>query len=99
MACVISWSATPVRFNRACARARRPPRPTSRWCGGCESYEVLRCALNLGQNRFHEEPAMPMIDVTFVRGSVNRDARSGLTDGLVTALLRAKRAADTPFPR
>jgi phenylpyruvate tautomerase PptA (4-oxalocrotonate tautomerase family) len=42
---------------------------------------------------------MPMIDVTFVRGSVNRDAMSVLTDELVTALLRAERAPDTPFLR
>ncbi len=42
---------------------------------------------------------MPMIDVTFVRGSVPDDAMSGLTDELVTVLLRAERAPDTPFLR
>jgi len=42
---------------------------------------------------------MPMIDLTFVRGSVKDEALSGLTDELVTALLRAERAPDTPFLR
>lgn len=42
---------------------------------------------------------MPMIDVTYVRGSVDDRALSRLTDELVTALLRAERAPDTPFLR
>jgi phenylpyruvate tautomerase PptA (4-oxalocrotonate tautomerase family) len=42
---------------------------------------------------------MPMIDVTFVRGSVDDEALTRLTDELVTALLRAERAPDTPFLR
>ncbi len=42
---------------------------------------------------------MPMIDVTFVRGSVTDGALSRLTDELVTVLLRAERAPDTPFLR
>ena len=42
---------------------------------------------------------MPMIDVTFVRGSVDDAALSRLTDELVTVLLRAERAPDTPFLR
>lgn len=42
---------------------------------------------------------MPMIDLTFVRGSVDDQALSRLTDELVTALLRAERATDTPFLR
>lgn len=42
---------------------------------------------------------MPMIDVTYVRGSVDERALTGLTDELVTALLRAERAPDTPFLR
>ena len=42
---------------------------------------------------------MPMIDVTFVRGSVTDEALSRLTDELVTVLLRAERAPDTPFLR
>jgi phenylpyruvate tautomerase PptA (4-oxalocrotonate tautomerase family) len=42
---------------------------------------------------------MPMIDVTYVRGSIDDDALTGLTDELVTALLRAERAPDTPFLR
>jgi phenylpyruvate tautomerase PptA (4-oxalocrotonate tautomerase family) len=42
---------------------------------------------------------MPMIDLTFVRGSVDEEALSRLTDELVTALLRAERAPDTPFLR
>ncbi|KLO46600.1 hypothetical protein ABW17_01730 [Mycobacterium nebraskense] len=42
---------------------------------------------------------MPMIDLTFVRGSVDDEALSRLTDELVTALLRAERAPDTPFLR
>jgi phenylpyruvate tautomerase PptA (4-oxalocrotonate tautomerase family) len=40
-----------------------------------------------------------MIDVTFVRGSLNDDAMSKMTDELVTVLLRAERAPDTPFLR
>jgi hypothetical protein len=40
---------------------------------------------------------MPMIDLTFVRGSVPPDALNRLTDELVTALLRAERAPDTAF--
>jgi phenylpyruvate tautomerase PptA (4-oxalocrotonate tautomerase family) len=40
-----------------------------------------------------------MIDLTFVRGSLDDAAMSGLTDELVTALLRAERAPDTPFLR
>jgi phenylpyruvate tautomerase PptA (4-oxalocrotonate tautomerase family) len=42
---------------------------------------------------------MPMIDLTFVRGSVADAALSRLTDELVTVLLRAERAPDTPFLR
>ena len=42
---------------------------------------------------------MPMIDLTFVRGSLHDDALSQLTDELVTALLRAERAPDTAFMR
>ena len=42
---------------------------------------------------------MPMIDLTFVRGSVADAALSRLTDELVTALLRAEQAPDTPFLR
>jgi phenylpyruvate tautomerase PptA (4-oxalocrotonate tautomerase family) len=42
---------------------------------------------------------MPMIDVTYVRGSVDDRVLTGLTDELVTALLRAERAPDTPFLR
>jgi phenylpyruvate tautomerase PptA (4-oxalocrotonate tautomerase family) len=42
---------------------------------------------------------MPMIDVTYVRGSVDDQVLTGLTDELVTALLRAERAPDTPFLR
>jgi phenylpyruvate tautomerase PptA (4-oxalocrotonate tautomerase family) len=42
---------------------------------------------------------MPMIDVTFVRGSLTDDAVSSMADELVTALLRAERAPDTPFMR
>lgn len=42
---------------------------------------------------------MPMIDLTFVRGSLDDDALGRLTDELVTVLLRAERAPDTPFLR
>lgn len=42
---------------------------------------------------------MPMIDLTFVRGSVDDEALSRLADELVTVLLRAERAPDTPFLR
>jgi len=42
---------------------------------------------------------MPMIDLTYVRGSVDEEALSRLTDELVTVLLRAERAPDTPFLR
>jgi phenylpyruvate tautomerase PptA (4-oxalocrotonate tautomerase family) len=42
---------------------------------------------------------MPMIDLTYVRGSLDPQAQSRLTDELVTALLRAERAPDTPFLR
>ena len=42
---------------------------------------------------------MPMIDLTFVRGSLDDAALGQLTDELVTALLRAERAPDTPFMR
>jgi phenylpyruvate tautomerase PptA (4-oxalocrotonate tautomerase family) len=42
---------------------------------------------------------MPMIDLTYVRGSVDDRALSRLTDELVTVLLRAERAPDTPFLR
>ncbi|OBI89390.1 tautomerase family protein [Mycobacterium sp. 1245805.9] len=42
---------------------------------------------------------MPMIDLTFVRGSVDDEALARLADELVTALLRAERAPDTPFLR
>lgn len=42
---------------------------------------------------------MPMIDLTFVRGSVEEPALDRLADELVTALLRAERAPDTPFMR
>jgi phenylpyruvate tautomerase PptA (4-oxalocrotonate tautomerase family) len=42
---------------------------------------------------------MPMIDLTYVRGSVDDQALGRLTDELVTALLRAERAPDTPFLR
>lgn len=42
---------------------------------------------------------MPMIDLTFVRDSIDAEALRRLTDDLVTALLRAERAPDTPFLR
>jgi phenylpyruvate tautomerase PptA (4-oxalocrotonate tautomerase family) len=42
---------------------------------------------------------MPMIDLTYVRGSLDQQALGQLTDKLVTALLRAERAPDTPFLR
>ena len=42
---------------------------------------------------------MPMIDLTYVRGSLDQQALGRLTDELVTALLRAERAPDTPFLR
>jgi phenylpyruvate tautomerase PptA (4-oxalocrotonate tautomerase family) len=42
---------------------------------------------------------MPMIDVTYVRGSLEQPALERLTDELVTALLRAEQAPDTPFLR
>ena len=42
---------------------------------------------------------MPMIDLTFVRGSLRDDALHQLTDELVTVLLCAERAPDTPFMR
>jgi phenylpyruvate tautomerase PptA (4-oxalocrotonate tautomerase family) len=42
---------------------------------------------------------MPMIDLTFVRDSVQPDALNQLTDELVTALLRAERGPDTAFLR
>jgi phenylpyruvate tautomerase PptA (4-oxalocrotonate tautomerase family) len=42
---------------------------------------------------------MPMIDLTYLRGSVEQAALDRLTDELVTALLRAERAPDTPFLR
>ena len=42
---------------------------------------------------------MPMIDLTYVRGSLDDQALAQLTDELVTALLRAERAPDTPFLR
>ncbi|HEY2504047.1 MAG TPA: tautomerase family protein [Mycobacterium sp.] len=42
---------------------------------------------------------MPMIDLTFVRGSVADAVLSRLTDELVTVLLRAEGAPDTPFLR
>jgi phenylpyruvate tautomerase PptA (4-oxalocrotonate tautomerase family) len=42
---------------------------------------------------------MPIIDLTFVRGSVEDQALGRLTDELVTVLLRAERAPDTPFLR
>ncbi len=42
---------------------------------------------------------MPMIDLTFVRDSIGAEALRRLTDELVTALLRAERAPDTPFLR
>jgi phenylpyruvate tautomerase PptA (4-oxalocrotonate tautomerase family) len=42
---------------------------------------------------------MPMIDLTFVRGSLEDRALSRLTNELVTVLLRAERAPDTPFLR
>ena len=42
---------------------------------------------------------MPMIDLTFVRGSLEHEALNRLTDELVTVLLRAERAQDTAFLR
>lgn len=42
---------------------------------------------------------MPMIDLTFVRGSLDDAALGRLAEELVTALLRAERAPDTPFLR
>ncbi len=42
---------------------------------------------------------MPMIDLTFLRGSLDDAALGRLADELVTALLRAERAPDTQFLR
>src|SRR5580658_4920680 len=40
-----------------------------------------------------------MIDLTYLRGSVDPQKLEHLTDELVTALLRAEKAPDTPFLR
>src|ERR1700759_508430 len=42
---------------------------------------------------------MPMIDLTYVRGSLEQQALGRLTAELVTVMLRAEQAADTPFLR
>ncbi|HEY4796229.1 MAG TPA: tautomerase family protein [Mycobacterium sp.] len=42
---------------------------------------------------------MPMIDLTYVRGSLEQRALGRLTDELVTVLLRAEQAPDTPYLR
>lgn len=42
---------------------------------------------------------MPLIDLTFVRGSITEQGLHRLTDELVTALLRAEGAPDTRFMR
>lgn len=42
---------------------------------------------------------MPMIDLTYARGSLDDAALAHLTDELVTALLRAERVPDTAFMR
>jgi phenylpyruvate tautomerase PptA (4-oxalocrotonate tautomerase family) len=42
---------------------------------------------------------MPMIDLTDVRGSLEQRALGRLTDELVTVLLRAEQAPDTPYLR
>src|ERR1700743_1693878 len=42
---------------------------------------------------------MPMIDLTYVRGSLEQQALGRLTDELVTVLLRAGQARDTPYLR
>lgn len=42
---------------------------------------------------------MPMIDLTYVRGSLEQQALGRLTDELVTVLLRAEQAPDTPYLR
>jgi phenylpyruvate tautomerase PptA (4-oxalocrotonate tautomerase family) len=42
---------------------------------------------------------MPMIDLTYVRGSLSDDALGRLSEELVTVLLRAERVPDTPFMR
>src|SRR5271155_6093332 len=42
---------------------------------------------------------MPMIDVTYVRGSLEQQALERLTDELVPLLLRADRPPDIPFLR
>src|SRR5277367_2605106 len=42
---------------------------------------------------------MPMIDLTYVRGSLGQQALGLLTDELVTVLLRAEQSPDTPFLR
>lgn len=42
---------------------------------------------------------MPMIDLTFVRGLFEQERLNRLTDELVSVLLRAERAPDTPFLR
>jgi hypothetical protein len=40
---------------------------------------------------------MPMIDLTFVRGSIDEETLGRLSDELATVLLRAERAPDTAF--
>jgi hypothetical protein len=42
---------------------------------------------------------MPMIDLTYVRGSLEHQALGRFADELVTALLRAEQAPDTPYLR
>jgi phenylpyruvate tautomerase PptA (4-oxalocrotonate tautomerase family) len=42
---------------------------------------------------------MPMIDLTFVRGSLHDEALRTLADNLVTVLLRAERVPDSAFMR
>jgi phenylpyruvate tautomerase PptA (4-oxalocrotonate tautomerase family) len=42
---------------------------------------------------------MPLMDLTLPAGTLDADARSALVDELITVLLRAERAPDTPYFR
>src|SRR5436309_15320999 len=44
-------------------------------------------------------PHMPMIDLTYPKGSLSADARADLLEELATRLLAAERAPDTEFFR
>src|SRR5687767_5702758 len=71
-----------------------------RVCSPREAIMTLIIVCSRGQTfNAHRRPPMPMIELTYPKGSIEPKAREELLDELATKLLEAEKAPDTDFFR